>query len=275
MHVSLIAAVASNRAIGKDNDLLWTLPDDMMFFKRMTRGRHVIMGRKNWESIPHKYRPLPGRPNFVLTRNLGYEAVNATVVGTLSDALAAAEKAGETEAYVIGGAQVYALALEADLVDTMWITHVHKSYEGDAFFPVFDADRWDTETTEEHPADDRHEAAFSIVKYTRKRRASSGASDQIRTADQADQVPRSSEHLSLMTRALLLLVKGYQSAISPLLGSNCRHTPTCSAYGIEALRVWGAAKGSWLTARRISRCNPWHEPAYDPVPSRVMEGKKQ
>ena len=79
MRVSLIAAVADNGVIGKDNDLVWSLPDDMSFFKASTSGRHVIMGRRNYESIPHKFRPLPGRPNIVMSRNLEYDSGGAAL----------------------------------------------------------------------------------------------------------------------------------------------------------------------------------------------------
>ena len=112
MRVSLIAAVASNGVIGKDNDLIWTLRDDMAFFKNTTKGRHVIMGRRNWESIPHRFRPLPGRPNMVLSRDESYVAEGAITFKVLNAALDAARKAGEEEAFIIGGAQIYRLALE-------------------------------------------------------------------------------------------------------------------------------------------------------------------
>jgi dihydrofolate reductase len=168
MKVSIIAAVADNGVIGKDNDLAWSLPDDMSFFKASTSGRHVIMGRKNYESIPHKYRPLPGRPNIVLSRNTEYDASPAALVTSLDEALNIARKAGESEAFVIGGGQVYAMALEADAVDTMYITHVHGTPEGDAFFPEFNPADWTLEVIDDHPADERHEFAFTICQYTRK-----------------------------------------------------------------------------------------------------------
>ena len=87
MKVSLIAAVADNGVIGKDNDLVWSLPDDMSFFKASTQGKHVIMGRRNYESIPHKFRPLPGRPNVVMSRNESYDAGGAELVTSLDHAL--------------------------------------------------------------------------------------------------------------------------------------------------------------------------------------------
>ena len=119
MHISLIAAVADNGVIGKDNDLVWSLPDDMSFFKASTRGRHVIMGRKNYESIPHKYRPLPGRTNIILSRDSEYDASPAKLSPSLESALDTARNAGETNCFIIGGGQIYKIALELDVVDTM------------------------------------------------------------------------------------------------------------------------------------------------------------
>ena len=168
MRVSLIAAVADNSVIGKDNDLIWSLPDDMSFFKASTSGRHVIMGRRNYESIPHKFRPLPGRPNIVLSRNLEYDSGGAALVTSLEDALEIARAAGESEAFIIGGGQIYTMALDARVVDTMYITHVHGEPDGDAFFPEFDSTQWTLTVLDDHPADDCHEFSFTICKYGRK-----------------------------------------------------------------------------------------------------------
>ena len=168
MRVSLIAAVADNGVIGKENDLVWSLPDDMSFFKASTSGRHVIMGRRNYESIPHKFRPLPGRPNIVMSRNSEYDSRGASLVTSLEDALEIAREAGESEAFIIGGGQIYTMALDARVVDTMYITHVHGEPDGDAFFPEFDSTQWTLTVLDDHPADDRHEFSFTICKYERK-----------------------------------------------------------------------------------------------------------
>ena len=168
MRVSLIAAVADNGVTGKDNDLVWSLPDDMSFFKASTQGRHVIMGRRNYESIPHKFKPLPGRPNVVMSRNADYDARGAALVGSLTEALDLAREAGETEAFIIGGGQIYTMALDANVIDTMYITHVHGEPDGDAFFPEFDREDWDLTVIDDHPSDDRHEFHFTICKYDRK-----------------------------------------------------------------------------------------------------------
>ena len=107
MKVSLIVAVAENGVIGKDNDLIWHLPKDMRFFKETTMGHHVIMGRKNFESIPHKYRPLPDRTNIVITRQSEYKAEGCIVVNSVETALEIAKNNGDIEHFIIGGGQIY------------------------------------------------------------------------------------------------------------------------------------------------------------------------
>ena len=168
MRVSLIAAVAENGVIGKDNDLVWSLPDDMSFFKASTVGKHVIMGRRNYESIPQRFRPLPGRPNVVLSRNAKYDTKGADLFTSMDEALNFAKDAGESEAFIIGGGQIYTMALDAGVVDTMYITHVHGTPEGDAFFPEFDPSDWTLTVIDDHPADERHEYSFTICQYDRK-----------------------------------------------------------------------------------------------------------
>ena len=136
--MSLIAAVASNRAIGKGNQLLWHLPEDMRYFRETTRGKPVIMGRRTWESLPDAFRPLPGRHNIVVSRNLAYAATGATLVTSLDEAI---QKAGETnEVFVIGGAELYRQALP--LADRLYLTEVSGDFEGDAFFPQVPTSDW-------------------------------------------------------------------------------------------------------------------------------------
>lgn len=165
MKVSIIAALASNGVIGKDNDLAWHLPDDMAFFKRTTKGRTVVMGRKNYESIPHKFRPLPGRPNIVITRNKAYSAPGCTVVHSLRDALNHARIQGETHTFVIGGGQIYHAALNEGFVDDMYITEVYADVEGDAYFPDFDRQMWQVDQLMIHAADERHAFPFVVKRY--------------------------------------------------------------------------------------------------------------
>jgi dihydrofolate reductase len=158
----IIAAVAENRAIGKNNDLIWHLPDDMRFFKNQTMGKPVVMGRKNYESIPHKYRPLSGRENVVITRDKSYEAPGCRVFHEIDEALEALEKEGNEEVYIIGGGQIYNLVLEHNLVDEMYLTEVHDAFEADAYFPKFDKSDWAIEELSHHPKDDKHAHAFTI-----------------------------------------------------------------------------------------------------------------
>lgn len=168
MIVSAIAAVAENRAIGKDNDLIWKLPDDMRFFMDSTKGHHIVTGRKNYESIPHNYRPLKDRVNVVVTRDRGYEAPGSKVVNDIKEAIRLAKDAGENECFIIGGGEIYALALREGLLDRMYITHVHGSFEADTFYPEFDRSQWTKKVLSEHNIDDRHAYAFTIVQYDRQ-----------------------------------------------------------------------------------------------------------
>lgn len=136
--LSLIAAVARNRVIGKDNQLLWHLPEDMKYFRETTRGKPVIMGRKTWESLPEKFRPLPGRHNIVVSRNPAYDAPGATLATSLEAALAAA---GNTdEVFVIGGEALYRLALPK--AQRLYLTELEQAYDGDAFFPGIAGGEW-------------------------------------------------------------------------------------------------------------------------------------
>lgn len=169
MTVSIIAAVAENGAIGKNNDLIWHLPKDMEFFKSTTQGHHVIMGRRNFESIPHRFRPLQGRPNIVVTNQKEYDAQGAEVVNSLEEALAIAKERGESEAFVIGGGQIYELALQKDLIDKMYLTHIHESFDADTFFPQFDDSKWQKECIHEHKQDEKNPHDFEIFTYIRSR----------------------------------------------------------------------------------------------------------
>ncbi|MDP9045918.1 MAG: dihydrofolate reductase [Pseudomonadota bacterium] len=129
--LSLIAAVARNRAIGKENRLLWNEPEDQRHFRRTTLGHPVVMGRKTWESLPPRFRPLPGRRNLVLTRNPAWHGGGAEAVASLDAALALS--AGSDKLFVLGGAEVYALALPR--ADELVLTEIDAELSGDAFFP--------------------------------------------------------------------------------------------------------------------------------------------
>ena len=139
MIVSLIVAISKNRVIGKDNDLIWHLPNDTKFFKKTTQGHHVIMGRKNFESIPHKFRPLPNRVNIIITRKDDYIAKDCLVVNSIDQALDIARQNGDDEPFIIGGGEIYKLALQLGVVDRIYLTEIYHSFNGDTFFPKLES----------------------------------------------------------------------------------------------------------------------------------------
>lgn len=162
--IVLVAAMASNRAIGLNNQLLWHLPDDFQHFKTITMGLPVLMGRLTWESIA---RPLPGRTNIVLTRNSDYQAEGCVVVTGPEQALALAAEQGVASLMVIGGAKVYDLFL--DRADALELTLVDAAPEADAYFPELDERAWKRVSEQRHDADERHQYAFRFVRYERRR----------------------------------------------------------------------------------------------------------
>jgi dihydrofolate reductase len=164
--VSLIVAMTPEGVIGRDNDLPWRLPDDLKRFKALTMGRPVIMGRRTWDSIG---RPLPGRTSIVLSRSATFAPQGAIVVPDLERALDAA--GAVDEAFVIGGAQVYALALP--IARRLYLTLVHGDVAGDARFPTIDPQHWREIERSERPADERH--AFAMTFSVLERAAVAGA----------------------------------------------------------------------------------------------------
>jgi len=156
--ITLIAAISQNNCIGKDGKLPWHLPADMKHFKDLTMGHTVIMGRKTWESIPEKFRPLPGRTNVVVTRQLNY-ALPEGVEHAASVTEALTGHSGE-DVYVIGGAMAYAEALPK--ADRLEITHIEQTVEGDAFFPEINLADWKEINRESHEG-------FAFVTYERIR----------------------------------------------------------------------------------------------------------
>jgi dihydrofolate reductase len=132
-----------------------------------TKGHHVIMGRKNYDSLPDKFKPLPHRTNIVVTRQQGYVAPGCTVVNSVEDALDLANRNGEEEVFVIGGAEIYKIALPN--ADRLYITEIHATVDGDTFFPAFNKAEWKEVSREPHPSDDRHAFAFDIVVYARQK----------------------------------------------------------------------------------------------------------
>jgi dihydrofolate reductase len=163
MIVSMIAAMAENRVIGKNNDLPWKLPDDMKYFMETTKGHHCIMGRKNYDSIPEKFRPLADRTNIVVTRQQNFSAPGCTVVNSLESALEIAAENSEPETFVIGGADIYRLGLP--YANRLYLTEIKAPVAGDIFFPLFDKKEWKEISRVPHDADERHKYAFDFVVY--------------------------------------------------------------------------------------------------------------
>ena len=166
MKVSIIVAIAENFAIGKNNDLLWHLPKDMRFFKETTQGHCIITGRKNYFSIPEKYRPLADRTNIIITRNRNLKAENTIIVNAIQEALKKAEELGESEVFIIGGGEIYKQSI--NLADTMYVTHVETVFDdADTFFPKYSLEEWKEVHRENHLKDEKHKYNFSFVKYER------------------------------------------------------------------------------------------------------------
>ncbi len=159
--IVLIAAVARNRAIGKDNRLLWNIPQDMAHFRKLTTGETVIMGRKTWESLPPRFRPLPNRRNIVISRQADYAAEGAQVADSLTRALVLAN--GSARIFVIGGEQIYALAMP--LAQRLEITEVDLHPDADAWFPPIDSAQWQESQREDGLSEDG--TRFAFVTYMR------------------------------------------------------------------------------------------------------------
>lgn len=162
MIISIIVAVAKNNVIGKDNTLIWHLPNDMKFFKETTNGHCIITGRKNYESIPAKFRPLPNRINMVLTRQENYEAPGAVICSNLYEALKKAEALRESECFIIGGGEIYKQALP--LAQKLYITRIDQEFEGDTWFPEIGSE-WKLVQEEKHSADEKHKYAYAFCIY--------------------------------------------------------------------------------------------------------------
>ena len=158
--ISLIVAVAENGVIGDRNALLWHISEDLRHFKAVTTGHPVVMGRKTWESLG---RPLPNRTNVVITRQ-NIEIPGCTVAHSLEEAVALFP--ADEEVFVIGGAQIYAQALDA--ADKIYLTRVEHDYEGDTSFPEWDATRWRLTSCEAFPRGEKYPYPFAFEEYERK-----------------------------------------------------------------------------------------------------------
>ena len=163
IRLSMMVAKASNNVIGRNNKLPWYLPNDLKYFKQVTFGKPVIMGRKTWESLKG---PLPGRTNIVITRQPDYRAEGAKVVATVEDAITMAFIEGQEEAVIMGGAEIYALALPQ--TERLYLTEVHADVEGDTFFPEYATAEWQEIGREDFAAEGPNPYDYSFVVYERK-----------------------------------------------------------------------------------------------------------
>jgi len=179
MIISLIAAASTNNVIGKDNKLLWHLPNDMKFFRNTTWGMPVVMGRKTYDALAGE--PLPGRFNFVITRNRGWGPHNVRpsdnepparsekvkVVNSLESAIEGARETDCKEVFVIGGGEIYKQSMS--VAHKIYLTRVHTVVEGDAWFPVIDESVWQLTSSLDFPADEKHAYAYSFQVWERKK----------------------------------------------------------------------------------------------------------
>ena len=156
--ITIIAAAASNNALGKDNKLIWHLSKDLQHFKTLTNGHAVIMGRKTFESMP---RALPNRTNIVITRQSDYQAENITVTSSLSEALTIAKN--DPRPFIIGGGEIYKQSMS--VADEIELTRVHANFDADTFFPEINSHQWKEVWREEHAADEKHAHAFTFLRY--------------------------------------------------------------------------------------------------------------
>lgn len=160
MNINMIFARSANGVIGNNNAIPWHLPEDLAHFKKLTLGSPVIMGRKTWDSLPARFRPLPGRTNIVITRQADWQAPGAQTVGSLQAALALCCAASEV--WIIGGAQIYAQA--KPLAGRIEVTHIDKNYDGDAFAPDLGS-QWQATHQEDHVSSTG--LSFSFITYTK------------------------------------------------------------------------------------------------------------
>lgn len=161
--ISLIVAAAENNTIGKNNQLLWHLPNDLKFFKNTTWGMPVIMGRKTFESVN---KPLPGRFNIVITRQHGWNAAGVIVATDLDDAIKKASESNCKEIFIIGGGEIYKQGFE--IADKIYLTRVHANIDGDTFFPVINENKWRLTSSQDFTTDEKHAFAYSFQTWERR-----------------------------------------------------------------------------------------------------------
>ena len=163
MTISLIVAAAENNAIGKNNQLLWHLPNDLRFFKNTTWGMIVVMGRKTFEAVN---KPLPGRVNIVITRQPDWKGNGTITAKDLKEALLIAEETHFKEVFIIGGGEIYKQSMP--VADKIYITRVHATLEGDTFFPAIDEKEWELVSNEDFKKDEKHPYDYSFQTWVKK-----------------------------------------------------------------------------------------------------------
>ncbi|QCR22933.1 dihydrofolate reductase [Pontibacter sp. SGAir0037] len=161
--IAIVVAIAENNVIGKDNQLIWHLPADLRHFKQLTLGHPIIMGRKTFESIG---KPLPGRTSIIITRQQDYQVEDCVVVHSVEEALAKAKELDE-RASIIGGAEIYRQALP--FTDTVYLTRLHHTFEGDTFFPELPAEDWQQVAEAFHEPDEKNKYSYSFIELKRRK----------------------------------------------------------------------------------------------------------
>ena len=161
--VTIIAAIAHNNALGKDNDLIWHLPEDLKRFKKITSGHHILMGRNTFESIG---KPLPNRTTIIITRNNSYFKDGCLIANSIEEAIEMA--AADEEVFIIGGAQIYKEAIQKNLADRLDITLVHHQFDADVFFPEIDLKIWKEVAREDFKADEKNVYDYSFVSFQKR-----------------------------------------------------------------------------------------------------------
>lgn len=158
--ITVIAAIAKNNALGKDNDLIWHLPADLKRFKKVTTGHYILMGRNTFESIG---KPLPNRTTIIITRNKNYSKEGCLIAGSLEEAIELAKE--EAQIFIIGGAQIYKEIITKNLADQLDITLVHSEFDADVYFPEIDAKVWKEAVREDFKADEKNVYDYSFISY--------------------------------------------------------------------------------------------------------------
>lgn len=159
--ITIIVAAGKNNELGKDNDLVWHLPDDFKRFKKLTTGHHIIMGRKTFQSFP---KPLPNRIHLVITRNKDYHPEGAIIVHSMTEALEVAKE--DNQPFIIGGGEIYKIGME--VADKIELTRVDSNFEADTFFPEIPSEKWELDSEEFHSKDEKHEFDFNYQTFIRK-----------------------------------------------------------------------------------------------------------